>query len=99
MRKREELLARHENRLRQMLRDHNQEIIELMGAHQLELAELMIHEDDAQRALDILNIVKAPLQYEATKGNPQLVDTEDAKCLVHIIDRTIEHINEKFSDE
>lgn len=56
----------------------------------------MIHEDDPQRALDVLNIVKEPLQYTVTNGNPQLADTQDAKCLVHVIDRTMEHITKKY---
>ena len=47
-------------------------------------------------ALDVLNIVKAPLQYEVKNGNPQLADTQDAKCLVRVIERTIEHITEKY---
>ncbi|EBA4459149.1 hypothetical protein ACEZ6Q_004402 [Salmonella enterica] len=96
MSKREELLARHRRRLTQMMQRHQQEISDLIADQQLELAELMLHEDDAQRALDVLNIVKAPLQYEVKNGNPQLADTQDAKCLVHVIDRTIEHITEKY---
>lgn len=96
MSKREELLARHRHRLTKMMQRHQKEISDLIADQQLELAELMLHEDDAQRALDVLSIAKAPLQYEATKGNPQLADTEDAKCLVHLIDHTIEHINEKY---
>lgn len=98
MSKREELLARHAHRLHQLLVDHQQEITDLIAAQQLELAELMIHEDNPQRALDVLNIVKAPLQYEVTNGNPQLADTQDAKCLVYIIDRTMEHINKKYGE-
>lgn len=94
--KREELLARHAHRLQQMLVGHQQEITDLIAAQQLELAELMIHEDDPHRALDVLNIVKAPLQYTVTNGNPQLADTLDAKCLVHVIDRTMEHITKKY---
>ncbi|EDV2725994.1 hypothetical protein YV85_001048 [Salmonella enterica subsp. enterica] len=96
MSKREELLARHRHRLTQMMQRHQQEISDLIADQQLELAELMLHEDDAQRALDVLAIAKAPLQYEVTYGNPQLADTQDAKHLVHIIDRTIEHITEKY---
>ncbi|CAB5619693.1 Uncharacterised protein [Escherichia coli] len=96
MSKREELLAHHRHRLTQMMQRHQQEITDLIAAQHLELAELMIHEDDPQRALDVLNIVKAPLQYEVKNGNPQLADTQDAKCLVHVIDRTMEHITKKY---
>ncbi|EDJ7306028.1 hypothetical protein M8D79_004223 [Salmonella enterica] len=81
MSKREELLARHRHRLTQMMQRHQQEISDLIADQQLELAELMLHEDDAQRALDVLSIAKAPLQYEVTYGNPQLADTQELNTL------------------
>lgn len=96
MSKRDELLAHHSQRLNKMMLEHQQEIHDLIAQQQRELAELMIGEDDAQRALDVLNIVKAPLQNTAN-GYSQLADTEDARILVRIIDRTANEIRGKFN--
>lgn len=93
MSRRDELMTRHSHRLNRMMLDHQQELRDLIARQQLELAELMVSEDDAQRALDVLSIVKAPLQGEAN-GNPQLADTEDARVLVRLIDRTMNEIRE-----
>lgn len=95
MSKREELLARHSQRLNKMMLEHQQEIHDLIAHQQRELAELMIGEGDAQRALDMLDIVRAPLQHTAN-GYPQLADTEDARCLVRIIDETAKEIRGKY---
>jgi hypothetical protein len=98
MNKRDELLARHAKaRLNKMMLEHQQEIQDLIAHQQRELAELMISEDDAQRALDVLNIVKAPLQHTAN-GYSQLADTEDARCPVRIIDRTMAEIKVKHEN-
>ena len=96
MSKRDELLARHSQRLNKMMLEHQQEIHDLIAHQQRELAELMIGEDDAQRALDVLDIVKAPLA-ETASGYSQLVETEDARILVRIIDRTANKIRGKYN--
>lgn len=96
MSKRDELLARHSQRLNKMMLEHQQEIHDLVADQQRELAELMIGEDDEQRALDMLSIVKAPLQHIAN-GYSQLVETEDARILVRIIDRTANEIRGKYN--
>lgn len=96
MSQRDELLARHSQRLNKMMLEHQQEIHDLIAHQQRELAELMIGEDDAQRALDVLSIVKAPLQHTAN-GYSQLADTEDARCLVRIVDRTANEIRKKYN--
>ncbi|HBM9260428.1 TPA: hypothetical protein L0X66_004846 [Citrobacter freundii] len=96
MSKREELLARHAHRLQQMLVGHQQEIIDLIAAQQLELAELMIVEDSADRALDMLAIAKEPLKWTA-QHEAHLADGADAEALIRIVDRAVTHIKEKYS--
>ncbi|NDO81484.1 hypothetical protein CJP72_12110 [Citrobacter sp. NCU1] len=96
MSKRSELLARHGQQLNRLLICHQQEVLDLVKQQRLELAELMIVEDSADRALDMLAIVKEPLEWTA-KHQAQSVDGIDAEALIRIVDRTVTHIKEKYS--
>lgn len=96
MSKREELLARHRRRLTQMMQRHQQEVQALVKQQHLELAELMIVEDSADRALDMLAIAKEPLKWTA-QHEAHLADGADAEALIRIVDRAVTHIKEKYS--
>lgn len=94
--KRSELLARHGQQLNQLLICHQQEVQALVKQQHLELAELMIVEDSADRALDMLAIAKEPLKWTA-QHEAHLADGADAEALIRIVDRAVTHIKEKYS--
>lgn len=88
-----ELIDRHTEEVRRAVDGHSRHMEVMIQRQRLELVELFVASQPHDFALDVVEILKAPLRgFEKEMGT---VDGDDARCLMRMLDRLLEKLHGK----
>lgn len=94
---RDELLEKQNNELRALLNAHCLQVRELTERHRHQLLAAAMSDDTPQRAIDMVEMIKASLNLTMKINYPQSAEHEDAKWLLKTVDHTLEDIKTRYS--